>query len=104
MDRYTKHYPAAIMVARPLIEGSVNITHFLLLKNYSERPIIISWQHEANHLRLAKDDSTLSIARSVLPGETVISLGPNAETYLRVIKPNGHDNIAPENSLEMQLR
>ncbi|WP_050420301.1 hypothetical protein [Bradyrhizobium tropiciagri] len=103
-DRYFKHYPTAIMVAGPLIEGSSNITHFLWLKNYSERPIIVSWQHESNHLHLAKDDSARSIMHSVLPGESAVSLGPNAETQLRVIKPSNHDSIDPDNSLELRLR
>lgn len=103
-DRIYKQYPVAIFEARPLLKHSQNIAHFLWIKNYSDRPIIISWPHVSDQLGLAKDDSFESIMHSVKPGETTITLGRNEATYLRVIKLNDFDDIAPENSLELRLK
>jgi hypothetical protein len=64
-DRYSKHFPVAIIVAQPIIPGSVNIAHRLYLKNVSDRPILISWEHGGmNQLRVAKDHSAHGILRS----------------------------------------
>jgi hypothetical protein len=54
-DRYVKHFPLAIIVARPLMHGSINIQPFLFVKNVSDRPILVSWENprDQNQLRIA---------------------------------------------------
>ncbi|MGM4870656.1 hypothetical protein AB7645_05445 [Bradyrhizobium sp. 956_D2_N1_5] len=104
-DRFTKHYPVAIMFARPIMENSRNIVHFLSVKNYSARPVIVTWEFENhNHLGLAKDSSVHGIVDSVFPGEKEICLGPDAEVHLQVIKPSNFRQIDPENSVQVRLR
>lgn len=40
-DRCIKHFPVAIIVARPLMEGSVQIVPFVYLRNVSDRPLLV---------------------------------------------------------------
>jgi hypothetical protein len=83
-DRYYKHFPIAIIVARPVMPGSVNVNHRLLLKNVSDRPILITWEHgDRTQLRVAKDDSIHGVVRSQLRGETVVALDAGDEVFLR---------------------
>jgi hypothetical protein len=104
-DRYTKHFPIAILVARPLSHGSSQIVPFLLVKNVSDRPILIAWDAgDSSRLRLAKDQSARAIMRGIIDDETVISLGPESETLLVVFKPSRYEEIDAENSLEIDLR
>src|SRR5207237_272162 len=64
-DRYVKHFPLAIIVARSLIPGSVHIVPVLFVKNVSDRPILVSWENsrDPNQLRIARisPDNTLGI-------------------------------------------
>jgi hypothetical protein len=104
-DRYVKHFPVAIIVPQPLVPYSQQITHFLFIKNVSDRPILVAWEHgDSTQLRVAKDHSTHAIVRSVLRGETIISLGPETDVFLPIIKPSNYDEIDPDNSLEIHLR
>jgi hypothetical protein len=103
-DRYVKHVPVAIIVARPLVDGSQQIVPFLFLKNASDRPILVSWDNDRSKLRVAKSQSSRAILRSLGDNQTVISLGPEAETYLPVFTPNTYDEIDPDNVMELQLR
>jgi hypothetical protein len=65
-DRYAKHFPVAIIVARPLSHGSSQIVPFLLVKNVSDRPILITWNAgDSSRLRLAKDQSARGIMRGI---------------------------------------
>jgi hypothetical protein len=103
-DRYVKHVPVAIIVARPLIDGSQQIVPFLFLKNASDRPILVSWDNDRTKLRVGKDQSSHAILRSLVDDQTVVSLGPEAETFLPVFKRNTYDAIDPDNVMELQLR
>jgi hypothetical protein len=104
-DRYTKHFPVAIIVPRPLIPGSQQIVHRLYIKNVSDRPILVNWEHgDANQLRIAKDESLDGIFNSQLRGQTVISLDAGAEALLPILKPGNYDQIDPDNSLQVDLR
>jgi hypothetical protein len=68
-DRFSKHFPVAIIVAQPLVEGSQHISPFLLIKNVSDRPILISWgNRDRTKLRVAKDQSTHGIIHSLVRG------------------------------------
>jgi hypothetical protein len=98
-DRYVKHVPVAIIVARPLIDGSQQIVPFLFLKNASDRPILVSWDNDRTKLRVGKDQSSHAILRSL-----AVSLGPEAETFLPVFKPNTYDAIDLANVMQLQLR
>lgn len=40
----------------------------------------------------------------MIDGQTVISLGPEAEARLPVLKPGNYDEIDPDNMLELHLR
>ena len=104
-DRYSKHFPVAIIVAQPIIPGSVNISHRLYLKNVSDRPILISWEHGGmNQLRVAKDRSTHGILRSQRKGKTIVSLDAGTEVFLPILKPSNYNEIDPDNSLQIALR
>jgi hypothetical protein len=104
-DRFSKHFPVAIMLARPLIDGSREIVPFLLIKNVSDRPILISWDNgDRANLRVAKDQSIDGIVHSLSDGQTVVSLGPEAEAYLPVLKPGNYVEIDPDNVLELHLK
>ena len=104
-DRYAKHLPVAIIVARPLSHGSSQIVPFLLVKNVSDRPILITWNAgDSSRLRLAKDQSARAILRGIIDDETIISLGPESEALLVLFKPSAYDEIDAENSLEIDIR
>jgi hypothetical protein len=105
IDRFTEHYPVAIIVARPLMEGSANIVPSLLLKNLSDRPILLSWADgNSTQLRIAKSQSVRAIMMSLVEGETTIALSPKAEATLPLFRPSGYDCIDPENMLELAIR
>jgi hypothetical protein len=104
-DRYFKDFPVAIIVARPLMPGSAQIVPSLLLKNVSDRPVLVSWNRgDPTQLRIAKADSGHEVALSTFKGETMVSLGPASEAYFAVLRPRGYDEINPENPLEIELR
>lgn len=104
-DRFTKHYPVAIIEARPLMEGSRNIVPFLLLKNVSERPILLSWTDgkKTGELRIAKDQSQSGVLKSLFDGETTIALSSQAEAILPLFRPQPYEEIDPENMLELTM-
>lgn len=104
-DRYIKHVPIAIIVARPLIVGSQQVAPFLLIKNASDRPVLFYWDNgDRTKLRVAKDQTVRGIVESLVDGQSVVSRGPSAEAYLPVLKPSTYDDIDPDNVMELQLR
>jgi hypothetical protein len=104
-DRFTKHYPVAFIEARPLIEGGAHIASFLVLKNVSERPILVSWTDgQADQLIVAKDHSPEGIFRYLQEGETTISLAPQDEAVLPLLRPRTYEQIDVENMMEVELR
>jgi hypothetical protein len=104
-DRYTKHFPVAIIVPRPLSAGSRNIAHWLYVKNASDRPILIAWEYgNSNELRIAKSNSVHGVVQSMRYGETRISVDAAADVLLPVFKPGSYDDIDPDNGLELHLR
>jgi hypothetical protein len=104
-DRYVKHVPVAIVVARPLIVGSQQIAPFLLIRNASDRPVLIYWDNgDWTKLRVAKDQTIRGIVESLVDGQSVVSLGPEGEAYLPVLKPSAYDDIHPDNAMALQLR
>jgi hypothetical protein len=104
-DRYYKHFPVAIIVARPLTSASVNIVHRLSLQNVSDRPVLITWEHsDRAQLRVAKDDSIHGIVKSQLEGETVIAVEAGEEFLLPILKPSNYDDIDRDNVLQIRLR
>jgi hypothetical protein len=103
-DRFTKHYPVAFIEGRPLMEGSKNIVPFLFLKNVSERPILLSWTDgNACQIRIARNQSSREIMRTLFDGETTIALSPQAEATLPLFKPQPYDDIDSENMLELAI-
>jgi hypothetical protein len=104
-DRYVKHRPITIIVARPLIDGSQQIVPFLFLKNASDRPILVSWDNgDRSKLLVARDQTKDGIFDSLSEGRSVISLGSEAEAYLPVFRPNTYNEIDPDNIMELHLR
>jgi hypothetical protein len=104
-DRFTKHYPVATIVARPLAPHSRNIVLFFRLKNFSDRPILVSWENrsEANRLRIGRDQSTSGIVDAMSEDEIVVALGPEAEVSLPLIRPGNYADIDRGNTLEIDL-
>jgi hypothetical protein len=103
-DRYVKHFPVAIIVARPLIPHSQQISPFVYLRNVSDRPILISWKDGIEGLRVAKAQTAEGVVRTLFEGETTISLGPQAEAYLPLFLPRDRDEIDPDNMMELELK
>jgi hypothetical protein len=103
-DRYVKHFPSAIIVPRPLVEGGQHIVLFLLVKNVSDRPILMSWDgRDSSRLRIAKDQSVRGILQVMLRDRTVLSLDSEEAACLPLIKPGNYDEIDPENYLEIEI-
>jgi hypothetical protein len=104
-DRYVKHFPLAIIVARPVMPGSRNIVPSLYVKNVSDRPILILWSNEdATQLRIGRDQSEHGLISAMLEDETIVALGPASETYLPLIRPGNYDEIDADNVLQIGLR
>ena len=105
MDRWTKHYPVTFIEARPLLEGGAHIVSFLILKNVSERPILVSWQEgRTDQFIIAKDHSPEGMFRHLHEGETTIALAPQQEAVLPLLKPRTYPEIDAENMIETELR
>ncbi|MGJ5082725.1 hypothetical protein [Bradyrhizobium sp. HKCCYLS3013] len=104
-DRATKHYPVAFIEARPVMEGSANIESFLVLKNVSERPILISWTDgQSDKLIVARDRTAEGLFRYLHASETTISLPPQGEAILPLLRPSTFPEIDPENMMEIEMR
>jgi len=104
-DRYIKHFPVAVIVATPFMEGSKNIVPILLIRNVSDRPILLSWKDgKLDQLRVGKEQSLEGVVRSVLNGETPVSLGPHAEARFPLFHPRNYDAIDADNVLEMIIK
>ena len=88
-DRATKQYPVAFFEARPLIEGGSNIAIFVRLKNFSDRPVLLSWPNgQGRGLYIARNDSAEGIMRYVYEGETTIVLPSQAERVFPLLRPS----------------
>jgi hypothetical protein len=71
-DRYVKHVPVAIIVARPLVEGSQQIAPFLLIKNASDRPVLLYWDNgDRTKLRVARDQTVRGTVESLVDGQSI---------------------------------
>jgi hypothetical protein len=106
-DRYIKHFPVAIIVARPLIPGGANLQHFLCLKNVSDRPILVIWNNSdgsSTQLRLGTAQTKEGILGALAEHETRIALGPDEKVFLPILKPSSFPRIDPDNMLEIDLR
>lgn len=104
-DRYTKHFPLAIIVAQPLMPGSQNIVLFLGVANFSDRPILVSWKNkDVTRFRIGKSQSVRGVLETLFEDETTVALGPKQEVFLPLFKPTNFDNIDPDNPLEINLR
>ncbi|WP_441280126.1 hypothetical protein [Bradyrhizobium sp. 63_E2_N1_3] len=104
-DRYAKHVPVAVIVARPLMAGSRQIVPFLYLKNPSDRPILVSWK-DGDHrkMRVAKGQSLEGVLQTMFDGDTTISLDGGAEAVLPIFRPREYDAISAESQIELCLR
>ncbi|MCK1661268.1 hypothetical protein [Bradyrhizobium sp. 151] len=103
-DRYTKHFPVAVIVARPLIPSSRQIVPFLHIKNSSDRPILVSWRDgDRSRMRVAKGQSLDGVLQTMFDGETTISLGASGEAVLPVFRPVDYDSIDSETQIELCL-
>jgi hypothetical protein len=52
-DRYWRHLPQAVIVPRPLMEGSANIVARLAVKNFAPRPILLGWENGASAISVS---------------------------------------------------
>jgi hypothetical protein len=100
----TSGYPSVIIDARPLIYGSKQIEPILKVINHSDRPILLCWNDgRLDQFRVMKDDSVVGVVRTLFPGKTTIALAPNGVRELKLLRPQGYDDIAAENSIETVL-
>jgi hypothetical protein len=78
--------------------------HFLLIKNVSDRPILVSWEKgDANKLRIARSQSVRGVVETMVGTEIVVALGPEIKVVLPLFKPGNYDRIAPDDILEIDL-
>jgi hypothetical protein len=104
-DRATKHYPVALFEALPLIDGGSNIEVFVRLKNFSDRPVLLSWPNgQGRGLYIARNDSAEGIMRYLFEGETTIVLSSQAERVFPLLRPSAYSKIDPENMMELEIR
>lgn len=104
-DRATRHYPVALFEARPLIDGGSNIAMFVRLKNFSDRPVLLSWPNgQGRGLYIARNDSAEGIMRYLFEGETAIVLASQAERVFPLLRPSVYSEIDPENMMELKIR
>jgi hypothetical protein len=104
-DRATKHYPVALFEARPLIEGGSHIEMFVRLKNFSDRPILLSWPNgQGRGLYIARNDSVEGIMGYLSEGETTIVLSSQAERVFPLLRPSAYSEIDPENMMQLEIR
>jgi hypothetical protein len=100
-----RHFPVAIIVARPLTEGSMQIVPFVYLRNVSDRPLLASRKDgDIDGLRIAKAQTVEGVVQTLLDGETTISLAPNGDAYLPLFLPRNAEAIEPENMMAVEIR
>ena len=101
----TDNYPVALFEARPPIEGGSNIGVFVRLKNFSDRPVLLSWPNgQGRGLYVARNDSAEGIMRYLSDGETTIMLSSQAERVFPLLRPSAYSEIDPENMMELEIR
>jgi hypothetical protein len=104
-DRFWRHTPQAIIVPRPLMEGSVNIVARLAVKNLAPRPILLAWDNDGRpaHLRIAKDDSIHGVVSSQFPGRRTIVLDVGEVREFDLLRPANYFDLASEDWLHVEV-
>ena len=104
-DRIWKHVPTAVLVPRPIMPGSMQITAFLKITNFASRPILVAWENgRHDELGLSRDDSLDGIVSSLFPGETVIAIDSIKTRELTVLKPRNYAELDPDAPLCLSVR
>jgi hypothetical protein len=104
-DRIWKHMPTAVLVPRPIMSGSKQITTFLKITNFASRPILVAWENgRRDELGLSRDDSIDGIVSSLFPGETVIAIDATETRELTVLKPSNYRDLEPDAPLVLTMR
>jgi hypothetical protein len=104
-DRIWKHMPTAVVVARPLMEGSVQITPFLLVTNVATRPILVAWENgDRDSLRIAKSDTASSVVSTLFLGTTTISIDAGSSRQFPLLTPGNYADRPGDMVLSVTLR
>jgi hypothetical protein len=103
-DRYWKHIPQAIVVARPLMEGSRNLVARLAIKNLAARPILIGWEHSPDRMRVAIDNTADKIIDSVFPGRTTVAIDAGELREFPLLKPSDFGALSTDAPLSIDLK
>jgi hypothetical protein len=104
-DRFVKHFPLAIFVARPLMPGSQNVVPFLFIKNVSDRPILVTSERGGpSEFTIARDQTLRGVITSIVADKVIVVVDAGGEAYLPVFKPKAFAEIDPWNMMELSLR
>ncbi|MGO8463191.1 hypothetical protein AB9F45_01345 [Rhizobium leguminosarum] len=105
-ERFLRYQPTAFIIAKPLIPGGAQKGCYLRVVNRSERPILMSWPTGIadDVLRIATDNSTRSIVKSLLHGEKAVVLDGGQEAAFPVLTPPNWRSLDPDQTMETTVR
>jgi len=103
-DRFWHDTPSAVVLARPIMEGSKTLVPVLAVRNISNRPIIMRWRHGPGPgFRLAKNDTSRGVIETLFAGDATATIDPEATRIFHLLKPNDYDEIDPDNVIELEI-
>jgi hypothetical protein len=104
-DRFFRHSPTAIVIARPLIPGGKVNGTYLQVTNRSDRPILVSWKSGVRdgQFGVAAGDSTLQIAESVLDGHRTVVIEPTSAYDFVLLMPPQYSELDVDSRVEARL-
>ncbi|GHD07694.1 hypothetical protein ACFOEZ_04115 [Tianweitania populi] len=104
-DRSMRHYPFAVVTARPMIPNGMNYHALLFIENPSPRPIILEWKNGAGpgQLRVAVDNSARGIIKSILEGRSTLVLDQKSTVELVLLKPSDYAELPADQTVTYEI-
>ncbi|WP_108461365.1 hypothetical protein [Devosia naphthalenivorans] len=101
----TRRLPAAVIVVRKAYEFSPAKTHFLRIKNPSDRPMIVRFGDniEPTELRVILDDSIRAAVVAAMGESVEVVIDAEEATEFRLARRTDHETIDPENHVFAQF-
>lgn len=103
-DRYWKHVPQAVVVPRPLVDGSVNIVARLAITNLAPRPILVGWENAPGEMRVALDDTLRGVIGSQFPKRTTVAIDAGEVREFPLLNPSGYEALSSDAPLSIDLK
>lgn len=104
-DRFVSSAPSIVIRAKPLITGAVEKWPILDVKNNADRPILIRWNNGERPFSfgLAKDNSTMSIIESLMPGTSTVSIDIKDSFQIEMFLPSELETIDDDNQIDVEI-